>query len=115
LYWVPFQFHIRLLLILWLQVPLMDGESKIYSFFEQELVLFGIVRSEYTEVCGPDVFSADQDRRKQKPLIARLFGKLLQLIPTSNDAKLIDGATSACQTSTREKDHDSFSEKLGEQ
>jgi hypothetical protein len=114
LYWVPLQFHIRLLLILWLQVPLMDGESKLYNFFEQELVLFGIVRSDYTEVCSLDVFSADQDGRKQKPLIARLFGKLLQLIPTSNDAKLIEGSTSVCQTSTREKDHDSFSEKLGE-
>lgn len=111
LYWVPFQFHIRLLLILWLQVPLMDGESILYNFLEQELVLFGIVRGDYTTVCHLGAFSVDHDGHQRKPLIARVFGRLMELIPTSNDVKSIEGATSSCQIRTSEKDKESFSEK----
>jgi hypothetical protein len=79
----------------------MDGESILYKFLEQELVLFGIVRGEYTTFGDLDAFSVDHEGHQQKPIIARMFGKLMELIPTSNDLKSIEGATS-CQISTSE-------------
>jgi hypothetical protein len=105
LYWVPFQFHIRLLLVLWLQVPLLDGSSVIYRFIEQELVLFGTLKSEYTDICTVDSSSIDRDGKKRRPLIARLFEKLLCLLPTSNDIKSHD-EISVCQISESEKEYE---------
>jgi hypothetical protein len=107
LYWVPFQFHIRLLLVLWLQVPLLDGSSIIYRFIEQELVLFGILRSEYTDIYSFDASSIDREGKERRPLIARLFEKLLCLLPTSNDTKSHD-KISVCQISESEKEYETL-------
>jgi len=80
LFWIPFQKHVCLLFIFWLQVPLFDGANYIYDFLEQELVLFGFVKGDFTTAAD-----AANGTNGELPRIARMVQRLFRLLPSASD------------------------------
>jgi len=78
LYWIPFQSHLGVLFLLWLQVPLFNGSESIYHALESELVALTLVDKRYTNL-------AYDDSKEIGSVTARLLNRALSSIPVAAD------------------------------
>jgi hypothetical protein len=82
LYWIPFQNHIRMVFLLWLQVSLLNGAKTLYSIIEWEFVALGLVNKACTSLANHDI-----PDNAQGSVTARLFTKAMSSLPVGDDSR----------------------------